>query len=118
MQKNILNIEDYSQPTSKSTLLENKYLNLPDLLFYNNCNRKYRINRGVFNTVDNWFYEYGVINIVYRRIYILAFFDFVKDRNIGPNSQKFIKFGQGGLTASLKEFTESIQRDKNLYSVK
>ncbi len=99
-------------------MLENEYLNLPDLSFYNKCNQQFRINRGVYNTIDNWFYDYGVMNIVYRRIYMLAFFDFVKDKNSESSSQKFIKFGHGGLTLRLKEFTTTYLNDKKLYSIK
>jgi hypothetical protein len=105
MRKNVLNVLDLLQNFNKSTFLENEYLNLPDLSFYNKCNEQYRINRGVYNSIDNWFYEYGVINIMFRRIYILAFLEFVKKENNELNSQKFIKFGHGGLAIKLKEFT-------------
>lgn len=69
----------------------------------------YRINRGVYNSIDNWFYEYGVINIMFRRIYILAFLEFVKDDN--HDSQKFMRFGHGGLTIKLKEFTTTFTNE-------
>lgn len=104
-------------------MLENEYLNLPDLNFYNRCNQQYRVNRGVYNTIDNWFYEYGIINVVCRRIYILAFLGFVKDKTVESDSQKFIRFGHGGLTIKLKEFTTTYINFKeneyaNIYSFK
>lgn len=111
MRKNILNVLDLLQNPSKSTFLINEYLNLPDLSFYNKCNEQYRINRGIYNSIDNWFYEYGVINIMFRRIYILAFLEFVKKENKEVNSQKLIKFGHGGLAIKLKEFTSTVTSD-------
>jgi riboflavin kinase len=80
-----------------------KYLNLPDLQFYNWCNQQYRVNRGVYNTIDQWFYEYGIVNIHSRRIQILAFLDFVKDEML-EEQPKYIRFGHGGLTKRLNEF--------------
>ena len=113
MQRKVLNLLDLSQHKNKYTLLENEYLNLPDLGFYSKCHQQFHINRGVFNTIDNWFYEYGMINVAYRRIYILAFLEFVKEDNFVPDSQKFMKFGHGGLTMKLKEFIKI----KNYYSI-
>lgn len=81
-----------------------KYLNLPDLQFYNWCNRQYGVNRGVYNTIDQWFYEYGIINIYHRRSFLLAFLEFVKDEGIEQNQHQCIRFGHGGLTKSLNDF--------------
>jgi riboflavin kinase len=80
-----------------------KYLNLPDLQFYIWCNRQYRVNRGVYITIDQWFYEYGIVNIHSRRIQILAFLDFVEDEML-EEQPKYIRFGHGGLTKRLNEF--------------
>lgn len=88
----------------KENLFEtSKYLNLPDLQFYNWCNRLHRVNRGVYNTMDQWFYEYGIVNVHYRRIQILAFLDFVK-AEMFEEQPKYIRFGHGGLTKRLNEF--------------
>ena len=81
-----------------------KYLNLPDLQFYNWCNQQYRVNRGVYNTIDQWFYEYGIINVHSRRIQILAFLDFVKEEML-EEQPKYVRFGHGGLSKRLNEFT-------------
>lgn len=69
---------DFPEQIRKTNLLENEELNHPDLKFYHKCYQDYHINRGIFNTIDDWFFEYGVIDIVYRRFYILAFLEFVK----------------------------------------
>jgi hypothetical protein len=90
--------------TKKENSFEtSKYLNLPDLQFFTWCNRQYRVNRGVYNTIDQWLYEYGIVNVHYRRIQILAFLDFVKDEMLEEQS-KFIRFGHGGLSKRLNEF--------------
>jgi hypothetical protein len=114
---------DLLQKAQKTTLLANNYLNLPDLSFYHKCNQQYPLNRGVYNTIDNWFFEYGIINVAHRRIYILAFLDFVKEANDRSDSQKFIRFGHGGLTIKLNDFitnyiNDTEEKDTNLYSIK
>jgi hypothetical protein len=103
--------------------MESEYLNLPDLIFYSKCCQEYSINRGVYNTIDNWFYEYGIFNILSRRIYILAFLSFVKDQNNKLEHQKFTRFGRGGLTLKLNEFVTCYinrqeKRSPNIRSVK
>lgn len=86
-------------------------------MFYHICQQKYHINRGDFNTIDNWFYEYGVSNLVYRRIYILAFLDYIKREKEGY-ATRYIKFGNKGLSLKLNEFITSYLEDQNLYAIK
>jgi len=89
-------------------LSENIYLNLPDLSFYKKCNDQYRINRGVYNSIDEWFYNYGIINVIHRRMYIVAFLESVLDENMKESgSHTFIRFGHGKLTNRLNEFMEN-----------
>ncbi|WP_328588912.1 hypothetical protein [Niallia nealsonii] len=88
----------------KTFLTGNYYLNLPDISFYKRCDELYGINRGSYNVIDHWFFEYGMTNISYRRIYILAFLDFIKGGEGNVKSPKPIKFGKGGITKKLNEF--------------
>jgi hypothetical protein len=123
MQRNVFISLDLLQQSKETTLLSNHYLNLPDLSFFNRCHQQYQINRGVYNTIDNWFFEYGMIHVVYRRIYILAFLDFVKEANKeDSDSHKFIRFGHKGLTKKLNDFITTYLNYKeesgNLYSIK
>ncbi|MEW9673533.1 hypothetical protein [Ammoniphilus sp. 3BR4] len=67
---------------------------LPDLSFIRLCESQYGINRGVYNTIDTWFYEQGWKGIVERRETILRFLD----RN------SFQRFGHGGLSIKLQEY--------------
>ncbi|MFJ5624789.1 hypothetical protein ACIQD3_19135 [Peribacillus loiseleuriae] len=77
-------------------------IHLTDLSFINVCNKKYGINRGVFNTIDAWFYKQGIHNIIERRNGILSFLEFIKGNSKLENNR--CKFGQGGLIIKLEEY--------------
>ncbi|MEC0300962.1 hypothetical protein [Peribacillus frigoritolerans] len=77
-------------------------IHLTDLSFINLCKEKYGINRGVYNTIDAWFYKQGISNILERRNSILFFLDFIKGNSELENNQ--CKFGHGGLTIKLEEY--------------
>ena len=52
------------------------------------------------------------MNIIHRRIYLLAFLEFVTEEDLKKDQHKYIQFGNGGLTKKLQEFikeTESKQ---------
>ncbi|PLS05452.1 hypothetical protein CVD27_10235 [Neobacillus cucumis] len=80
---------------------------MPDLQFFSWCNQQYKVNRGVYNTIDQWFYDFGIDNIYSRRIQLLAFLDSVKEELIESNQSKFIRFGHGGLTKRLNDFIQA-----------
>ncbi|MDQ0268829.1 hypothetical protein [Cytobacillus purgationiresistens] len=96
------------QLNEKKSLEKSHYLNLPDLQFFNWCSENFKINKGVFNTVDEWFYKNGVENIMVRRIYLLAFFEYVAANSENVNKQKVIRFGHGGLIRKLQDFKRII----------
>ncbi|WP_274854201.1 hypothetical protein [Bacillus methanolicus] len=96
----------------KNSLEKSKYLNLPDLQFFQWCHQRFGLNKGVYNTIDNWFYDYGIVNILHRRIYLLAFLDFVKDAGLKQDNHKFIRFGNGGLIRKLHEFIREKENEK------
>nr|WP_295970896.1 hypothetical protein [uncultured Bacillus sp.] len=103
--------ENVNQPDKeKSELEDSNYLNLPDLHFFLSCQNRYKINKGIYNTIDNWFYEYGIVPIIHRRIHIIAFLDYV-NQNKDSISHKYVRFGNGGLTKKLNEFTEETERE-------
>jgi riboflavin kinase len=95
----------------KGSLKQNDYLNLPDLQFFNWCNQQYRINRGVYKTIDQWFYAYGFKEILQRRLYLLSFLRFVLDKKRQSEQQKFIRFGNGGLTKQITDFFSIIDKE-------
>ncbi|MGE7781015.1 hypothetical protein ACQKL0_13925 [Peribacillus sp. NPDC097264] len=99
-------------PIQKGNLEKSEYLNLPDIEFFLLCQQQYRVNKGVYNTIDKWFYQDGIVNIIHRRIYLLAFLDFVTEENAKENHHKYIRFGNGGLTKKLNEFMKETETNK------
>lgn len=105
MQKESLRIISPIMNEKQNEGLENmEYLNLPDRIFFHWCQQQYRLNRGIYNTIDHWFYEYGIVHILYRRINLLAFLEFASTPEQDARKTKFIKFGNGGLKQKLQEF--------------
>ncbi|WP_010676983.1 hypothetical protein [Bacillus timonensis] len=89
-----------------------KYItNLPDLSFVQYCIQKYGINRGVFNTIDSWFFEDGLLDIKDRRQTILLFLQYV---SFSKEKNDKIKFGNGGLTLKLVEFKQNRSLEKEV----
>jgi riboflavin kinase len=74
-------------------------INLTDLSFVNQCLEIYDINRGVYNTIDFWFYEHGVKEIKQRRKIILSFLE-----SVCTKDSKRKKFGNGGLSLALNNY--------------
>src|SRR3954467_5507579 len=103
--QNIHAVRQFVETKKENSFGTSKYLNLPDLQFYHWCNQQYQVNRGVYNTIDQWFFEYGIVNIHYRRIQLLAFLEFAKGETFEQDKQqKFIRFGHRGLKKRLTEF--------------
>lgn len=75
---------------------DRQIVNYTDHSFQKLCEKKYGINRGVYNTIDKWFYEAGIKNIILRRKEILNFLDYVV-QSLSLSKSSKIKFGSGGL---------------------
>jgi riboflavin kinase len=78
-------------------------LNLTDFSFSKYCYAEYGINRGVYNTIESWFYEIGLTDIVIRRKEIIGFLEYVTNETNLKKETK-IKFGNGGLSENLKTY--------------
>jgi riboflavin kinase len=109
---NVSSMAFSKESVQKCSLNRSEYLNLPDLQFFLWCRHQYKLNRGVYNTIDDWFYNFGITQVIYRRIYILAFLEFVKENNPKQEGNKFIRFGNGGLTRRLQQFIDGINKVK------
>ncbi|WP_237389529.1 hypothetical protein [Bacillus sp. USDA818B3_A] len=107
--QNVNGVRSYLKANKQNSLETSNYLNMPDLQFSNWCNSQFKINRGIYNTIDQWFYEYGIVNIYCRRIQLLAFLDSVKDELNESHKSKFIRFGHGGLTRRLNRFIQGVR---------
>jgi hypothetical protein len=76
-----------------------------DMLFQRYCQKKYGINRGVYNTLELWFYNQGIIDIRFRRHIILEFMEYLSRRQEqAMNAKGTVKFGNGGLVQTLDHF--------------
>lgn len=81
-------------------------IHLPDLQFIQYCQQRYGLNRGVYNTIDSWFYNMGVTDIAHRRNNIIQFLD-------GCSQQiqhGKLQFGHGGLTPCLTLYWNTITK--------
>ena len=83
-------------------LNEKNLFHIPDLDFSRYCKNEYHVNRGIYNTVDEWFFKQGLTRIVERRKTIIDFFDYIKTIQ---NSSR-VTIGNGGLTKKLIQFWE------------
>ena len=106
----LTSIEYFLETVQKQSFQRSRYLNLPELQFFHWCQHQYRINKGVYNTIDSWFFQKGIVSILNRRIYILAFLDFVMKTGQHDNQNKYLRFGNGGLTKALQHFLNYIER--------
>ena len=83
-------------------------IHLPDLIFSKLCLERYKINRGIYNTIDSWFFERGIKDILQRRKKTIYFLEHVirenKVDNTG-NGTKYFKFGHGNLSLELSDFS-------------
>lgn len=79
--------------------ITNDIIHLADFSFIQFCIRKYGVNRGVYNTIDLWFYKNGLVDILVRRRNILIFLESLTELK-NPR----LKFGSGGLTMKLQQY--------------
>jgi riboflavin kinase len=80
-------------------------LNLPDLSFVRKTEEKFNVNRGVYNTIDAWFYDYGIEDIVERRSHITQFLVYSTKEVENDRLFKRLHFPDG-LTNTLETYVE------------
>jgi riboflavin kinase len=82
---------------------ETEAVHLPDIQFVNYCFQTYGLNRGIYNTIDQWFYSFGYREIIGRRSITI---DFLKDiqQKHGRDRSSLLRFGKGGLTKQLYDY--------------
>jgi riboflavin kinase len=78
-------------------------IHLPDLTFVRQTEGNFNVNRGVYNTIDAWFYDYGLKDIVERRNHIIRFLAYSKE---DVNEERAIErvFFPNGLTNALESY--------------
>ena len=83
--------------------IEHAQLQWPDLQFINWCSSQYGINRGIYNTIDAWLYEYGILELKERRKVMILFF-------LQAGQRDGEKIGKGGLARNLEQFITTFER--------
>jgi riboflavin kinase len=76
--------------------------NLPDFQFANYCLEKYGLNKGIYNTIDQWMYANGYRRIQQRREALLSFLEFMAAK--AELQDREIRFGKGMLVESLSAY--------------
>ena len=79
--------------------VQENIVNKTDLHFFRHCQDRFGINRGVYNTIEQWFYNKKVQDIACRRQYVLCFLKQVYGDEKGSG-----KFGKEGLVSRLHKF--------------
>lgn len=80
-------------------------VHLPDLSFVRKIEESFYINRGVYNTIDAWFYDYKFKDVLERRMHILKFLLYIKENLTEEQSTKRLFFPDG-LTNTLESYVE------------
>ncbi|MDM5198030.1 hypothetical protein QUF79_08365 [Fictibacillus enclensis] len=107
-----------SQNFLASATKEQLYLvNLTDLEFSGVCRERYGVNKGLYNTIEDYFSKQGIRNILYRRLYILEFLNDVQSRYTEVK-RSHLTFGTGGLARALQTFFINRQRNASLKPLK
>ncbi|MEI3614283.1 hypothetical protein [Pseudogracilibacillus sp. SO30301A] len=75
-----------------------------DLSFHKFIYQEFGINRGVYNTIDQWFFDQGCINVIHRRTEIIHFLHFAS-RAFEKSENKLV-FGSGRLVTYLVKYSE------------
>jgi riboflavin kinase len=75
----------------------------PDYRFAAWCRRQYGINRGIYNTIDDALYRFGLKDIATRRKTIVSFLDEVYQSGKCREKDR-VKFGKGMLMATLHQY--------------
>ena len=79
-------------------------VHLPDLLFVKYCKENFGLNKGVYNVIDEWFYNKNLKNVEIRRQKVLEFLlCFIDAMNKESNMQR-VRFGKGELINYLTEY--------------
>lgn len=107
MRRRLGELTEHLQNLNAEKLVELDVLHYPDLQFFKLCYERFGVNRGVFNTIDNWLYEHGATNVYSRRKLVIDFLHYAVRLQPTNERTKFIKFGQGTLTTRLMEFVIS-----------
>ncbi|UQZ81531.1 RNA-binding riboflavin kinase RibR [Paenibacillus konkukensis] len=83
---------------------ESEVLHLPDIQFVTYCFQTFGLNRGIYNTIDQWLYGFGYRDVLQRRKSTLSFLRLINARGGRERSGGILRFGKGGVTKQLYDF--------------
>ena len=89
-------------------------VHLPDLSFVRKIEESFYINRGVYNTIDEWFYNNGFIDVLERRMHILKFLQYITANLTEEQLTKRLSFPDG-LTNTLESYVNAQEIGKKQY---
>ncbi|MBS4214635.1 MULTISPECIES: hypothetical protein [Neobacillus] len=79
-------------------------VNVPDYTFQKSIEKNFGINRGIYNRIDEWFFEQGIQDVMTRRQVIVEFSNFVVESKMKMGTSARTRFGHGGLVKRLNDF--------------
>ncbi|WP_051620408.1 hypothetical protein [Paenibacillus sp. UNC451MF] len=95
----IANVEPWAE------LSESEVLNLPDIQFVTYCFQTFGLNRGIYNTIDQWLYNFGYRDVLQRRSATVSFLNLIREKSEKERtSGSILRFGKGGVTKQLYDF--------------
>ncbi|AXI00232.1 RNA-binding protein [Sporosarcina sp. PTS2304] len=77
---------------------------LPDRRFFDWCAKSYSINKGIFNVIDSWLFDYGLKDIVSRRKAMDQYLNYLLLHGFYNEKKLYLQFGKKGVTESLSDF--------------
>ena len=84
-------------------------VHLPDLHFVRKAEGEFRVNRGIYNKIDAWFYENGLLDIVNRRSHITQFLTCSSEALMAEKEkQAKTPLFPSGLTSALESYAGKI----------
>jgi len=79
-------------------------VHLPDIQFVTYCFQAFGLNRGIYNTIDQWLYDSGYRDVLERRKATVSFLSLLSEKGGRERSGSLLRFGKGGVTKQLYDF--------------
>ncbi|MFE5317475.1 RNA-binding protein [Paenibacillus sp. NPDC056579] len=85
-------------------LTETDLVHLPDIQFVTYCFQMFGLNRGIYNTIDQWLYDSGYKDVLQRRKATVSFLHLINEKGGRERTGSLLRFGKGGVTKQLYDF--------------
>lgn len=90
-------------------------VHLPDYQFALYCSNTFGLNRGVYNTIDEWMYHNGFTAVAERRRRLLQFLSYTANDKLTDHSKPVqrLKFGKGIVINQLRRYLLGERKEKS-----